>query len=357
MSHRLLFLCLLVAACGGTATTTTTTTTTSTSPTTTTPPLTTTTIVPPTTTTTLPSEGEVTIPVATETTSDQWEEAFFIPYGDTPETLGTSLGGDGGGILWGPEYGAQGPDGSWWFLDVGKLRLARFSSTGEYVEEVVIPTDLLVQGQYFQWTHPRVLADGTLLAARLAMETTGFLRLQDGSLDEVELSVEMIPRADDGQNLYAFSFDEDSTLYIVDPEAGTAEPTDWMVSRTGDRYRVSVRGHSMTVELPDAGAIREFTFVAAEIGGPAFVSVEVATGEDGTLHFFLLGFPERDERLQLAAYMAMSPEGEVLAFDPMMNPFTPSDPGTPVRLGVMPGGSTPTYMVIGTDGVRVYSRR
>lgn len=352
--RRLLPLALVIASCASTATTTTTTVVPTT--TTTAPPVTTTTTDPG-TTTTLPSEGEVVLPMARDTMPATWEEVLFIPYGETPDTLGTTLGGDGDGVHWGPEYGSQGPDGSWWILDLGKMRLAHFSAEGDYVGEVVVPTEMLVGGQYFQWTHPRTLADGTLLAARLSDGFTGFLRLRGGELDELALPVEVVPRADDGAFVYGFSFDESSSLYAIDPVAETAVRTEWMVSRAGNRFAVAMRGDAMTVELPDAGVTREFSFVAEELGGGAFVSVEVATGADGTLHFFLLGFPERDETFQLAGYMAMTGSGEVIAMEPMMNPFSPSDPGTPARLGVRPGGTEPTYMVIGTDGVRVYTRR
>lgn len=91
----------------------------------------------PSTTTTLPDETTTTIdpgqplvlPTALDRMPDTWEERFFIPYGETPDTLGTYLGGDGEGIQIGPDFGAQAPDGSWWFLDTAKLRLAHFSES------------------------------------------------------------------------------------------------------------------------------------------------------------------------------------------------------------------------------------
>lgn len=345
-------LVVLVTACSGTAATTTTTTeppaTTSTVPATTT-----TSPVPTTTTTTVPT-GELVLPAATEAMPDTWREVFFIPYGETPDTLGTSLGGDGEGIFWGPEYGAQAPDGSWWFLDTAKFRLAHFSPTGEYLEEVVVPTEMLVNGQYFQWSFPRVMADGTVLAARIT-GGTHYIRYRDGVLDGFEVPVAAVPRADDGEIIYAMDF-ETSGLWAVDPTTESADPIDFMRGRDGSRYTVTVSPGTIHIDFPDTATNAMFEFTADEVGGPAYLSIEVMTDEEGTLHFFILGLPEADESLQLAGYAAVSASGELLVLEPMMNPFTTSDPGTPARLGVTPGTTSPTFIHIGTDGVRVYTK-
>ncbi len=352
----LLILALLVAACGVDpgATTTTNSPTTTSSPTTV--PSTSTTT--PSTTTTIPL-AEGVLPRALEEMPDTWVEAFFIPYGDTPDTLGTHLGGDGEGILFGPEYGAQAPDGSWWFLDVANFRIAHFSDAGEYLDEVIVPESLLVNGIYFQYAFPTVLADGTVLASRLGESGTVFLRIKDGEIDSFSVPFEMTPRADDGEILYGFSFDEDSALIAVDPVAETAEKVEWMVGRDGRRFTVAAGAGGLTIHLPDASpaATIDLEFEAAEIGGPVYVMVEVVTGADGTIHLFLLGFPERDERVQLAGYTTISPDGQVSSMEPTINPFSISDPGTPTRLGVRPGTSDVTFMYIGGDGVRVYVRR
>jgi hypothetical protein len=351
----LAILALLLAACGVDSGATTTTTSTTTSPPTTIP--TTSTTAPSTTTTTPLAEG--VLPLALEEMPDTWLETLFIPYGDTPDTLGTHLGGDGEGILFGPEYGAQAPDGSWWFLDVANLRVAHFSEDGDYLDEVIVPESLLVNGIYFQYAFPKVLTDGTVLASRLGGEGTVFLRIRDGEIDSFSIPFEMTPRADDGEILYGFSFDEDSALIAVDPVAETAEEVAWMVGRDGRRFTVAAGAGGLAVQLPDAtpAATIDLEFEAAEIGGPVYLMVEPVTGADGTMHLFLLGFPERDERLQLAGYMTISAEGQVGPVEPILDPFTVSDPGTPTRLGVRPGTSDVWYMHIATDGVRVFARR
>ena len=125
---------LLVVACGRGASTTTTTTSTAAESTTTAAAPTSTSQV--TTTTTLP-QGTYVLPVATEKMPESWTEVFLIPYGETPQTLGTSLSGDGDGLLLGPDYGAQAPDGSWWFLDVAKQRMAHFGDDGAFGNAVL----------------------------------------------------------------------------------------------------------------------------------------------------------------------------------------------------------------------------
>jgi hypothetical protein len=42
--------------------------------------------------------------------------------------------------------------------------------------------------------------------------------------------------------------------------------------------------------------------------------------------------------------------------EPIADPFSPSDPGSPSHLGVTPGTSTPWIMVVGEDGVHVSIR-
>ncbi len=316
-----------------------------------------TTSAPASTTTTLHTGPE--LPVALDAMPDTWVESFTIPYGETPETLGTHLVGDGEGLLVGPDYGAQAPDGSWWFLDTGKFRLAHFSETGDYLGEVVVPESILTNGLYFQYQLPRVLSDGTLLASRLDAGRTTFLRLRNGNLDTFTVPMEMIPWADDGTIVYGFSFDEESSLVALVPQDGVAGVVDWFFSRGGHRFRVAGRAGGLLVELPDASPPRsvELDFSAADVGGPVYLNVEVATGSDGTIHLFLLGFPDGDETLQLAGYMTIGADGEVSAVEPIRNPFTVADPASPARLGVRPGTTEVTFMVVDADGVTVYVRR
>ncbi len=91
-----------------------------------------------------------------------WSEMFF-PYGQSEDLLGTSPGGDGGSVDWGPDYGTQAVDGSWWFLDAGKLRFAHFDGNGAYLDQVLVPEDVLIDGLYFQWQMPQALDDNSVV--------------------------------------------------------------------------------------------------------------------------------------------------------------------------------------------------
>lgn len=345
---------LTLVACGpGTGSPTTTT-----QATTTTAPQTTTTTTEPTTTTSEPS-GAPVLPVALDEMPSTWELVFHIPYGETSETLGTYLGGDGEGIQIGPDYGSQGPDGTWWFLDTAKYRLARFSESGVYMGEVVVPESLLVNGIYFQYQLPRTLSDGTFLASRLDGARTTFLRVRGNDLSTFSIPYEMAPRTDDGSIVYGFSYDEDSGSLAVDPTPGTAGPVEWFVTRAGTRFRVAGGAAGLVIELPDSegATMVQLEFEAAEVGGSVYTGLEVVSDVDGTLHIFLLGFPERDESLQLAGYLTVTTDGEVSAVEPIRNPFTSADTGSPSRLGVRPGTTEVTFMIIDTDGVKVYRHR
>ncbi|MFO7547955.1 MAG: hypothetical protein R6X29_03625 [Acidimicrobiia bacterium] len=322
---------------------------------TTTAPTTTTTRPPETTTTMAPGDGSVVLPVASGMGAG-WIEAFVIPYGDTPDTLGVSLGGDGEGLLIGPDYGARMSDGTWWFLDSAKARLAHFDGEGAYLGEVPMPEELLVNGEYFQYTLPRGLEDGTLVAvnANFGGETS-VLRLRDGIIDAVRIPGEWISRYDDGKLLYAFTFENE--LLVVDVDAATAEPTEWFLTRPGARFGLVVEPGELRLDLPDVPQEVVIPVEAPpEIGGTVYVSAEVVSTADGSLHLFLLGLADADESIQLAGYLTVGPDGSVSAVEPVRDPFTEADPGSPSRLGVRPGTDEVSFMFIDPDGVRVFRR-
>jgi hypothetical protein len=68
----------------------------------------------------------VVVPAASSRLPKAWREVFVVPYGAGVERLGTARGGRGRKLRTGPEYGAPAADGSLWFLDVAKQRLARY---------------------------------------------------------------------------------------------------------------------------------------------------------------------------------------------------------------------------------------
>jgi hypothetical protein len=310
----------------------------------------------PTTTTTVPVDDARVLPVADDLGPD-WTLAFHIPYGHTPDTLGVSLGGDGEGLLIGPDYGAQAADGSWWFLDGAKLRLAHFSESGDYLGEVAVPESLLVNLIYFQFELPRILDDGTLVATAVRDGMTEVLRLRDGVIDSIYMDREWIPRTHDGVLLYGFLWD--GPPIEVDLANETVTEVDWFRTRTGARYRVTPGPGTLRIELPDTSppVDRELSVVTpAAVGGRVFMSLEVVSTADGVLHLFILGFSDADDRVQLGGYLTIAPDGAVGPMEPVRNPFTEADTGSPSRLGVRPGTNEVSLMFIDTDGVRVFTR-
>lgn len=314
----------------------------------------------PTTTTTAPVTtttvgGEVTewmIQPAAAAMPADWELHMTIPYGETPETLGTAPGGEN--LMLGPEYGAQGPDGTWWFLDAAKQRLAHFDDNGSFIDEVVLSSEFLASGVYFQYQIPRVLADGTLVASRFGGESTQFLTVKEGVPHLSTVPLAIFQKTDDGSLVYGL--DDAGALFAIDAGAGVVQPTDYFVTQAGNRYRITLGAGELTVELPDVGATHVVPLVSPLGPGEVHALIEAATGADGSLHLYLLALSESDETVQLAGYTSISASGELSPMEPSIDPFTPADPGSPAHLGVAYGSSTPWIMIVGESGVDVWTR-
>ena len=292
------------------------------------------------------------VPPAAEAMPAAWQEQFVIGYGPGKQLLGTSPGGDSGTLDIGPEFGAPGRDGSWWFLDPAKRRIAHYDATGRFLDQVKIPRRLLVGGRYFQWSLPHVLADGTLVATRLDPDRAWLLRLRDSSLDEVPVDGFVAPTYDDGELLYGFI--GHGKYAVVDPADGSLQPTSSFLTPSGTPFLIDVRDR-FRVHLPDSGVSMALP-VRSMSGARAHVGVEVRAGADDTLHLLLYGAGEDDESLQLVGATMVSPTGEVAEVEALPNPFSQSDSGSPAHLVIAPGSSTPMLVYVLSDGVHVYAR-
>jgi len=285
----------------------------------------------------------------------QWSERTF-PYGEGEETLGTSPGGEG--LMLGPEYGTQTPDGTWWFLDAAKTRIAHFDEEGSYLDQVVVPEDLLVDGLYFQYQMPQALDDGTIAVAGFRGETSmALLRIADGEATGADFDGAVPWVTTDGSYLYGLDFE--GGPHRLDPENPVTEPVEWLSARDGSRYRVTVDQDEILVELPDGPTPLTRTLELRFSEDPAVAAragIEVETGVDGSLFILLYGAPESDESLGIGGYLSISPDGAVEQAEPISDPFSLADPGSPAHLGVRPGTSTPWVMVVGEDGVHVFTR-
>lgn len=289
---------------------------------------------------------------AMETMSVGWTHVFTIPYGDDVELLGTAPGGEN--LMLGPDYGAQGPDGTWWILDAAKDRLAHYDEEGSYLDQVVLGEEFLESGIYFQYQIPRVLADGRVVASRFDGESTQLLVVSEGEPGLVEVPGVVFPRADDGTTL--FGFDESGTPIAVDAITGSTQPTEWFRTQAEGRYQVTLSAGEVTIDLPDIGVTHVVPLVSSTGPGEVHAGIEVATGTDGSIHLYLLGISESDEPVQLAGYTWVAADGELHPMEPSIDPFTPADTGSPSHLGIAYGSSAPWLMIVGEEGVEVFSR-
>lgn len=287
---------------------------------------------------------------------ESWKRSFVIPYGERRGQLGTGLEGDGEGLRVGPNYGAQAPDGSWWILDTHKFRLARYTSKGTFRQELRIPPEHLAGGQYLPHQLPRVLDDGTFLAAHIVDNATNLLRAKNGKIDTVRLDREVGIRTDDGRKLYGF--DWEGPMVEADVKTGKVRDTNWFRTRSGERYRVTLIDGKLRVVLSDAKRPVDRTWrLTTDKGKPIQAQVQVASGTDGRLHLFLTGFEDRPGAPDLAGYTTITANGKLGPIERTLSPFGESDPGSPSQLGVRPKGSTPWLMFVRDDGVHVYQRR
>ncbi len=283
-----------------------------------------------------------------------WSEQVF-PYGDTEDALGTSPGGEG--LMLGPEYGTQTPDGTWWFMDAAKMRIAHYSGDGAYLDQLPLPEDVLVDGRYFQYQNPQGLDDGTIVASGFRGEaSTALLTISNGDITSQNIQASTSWVTTDGVSLFGFSL-ADGRSRSLDPM--TAQPTDvdWFGARDGSRYLVRVDADRVVVELPDAGVTKtlvmrfsENTTVEARAG------IEVETGVDGTLYILFYGAPMSNETLGIGGFVSIAPDGHVSDMEAIADPFSPADPGSPSHLGITPGTSTAWMMVVGEDGLHIYTR-
>ena len=285
-----------------------------------------------------------------------WVERFVIGYGNGKALLGTSPGGDSGTLDIGPEYGAQGPDGSWWFLDAAKARIAHFDADGHFIDQVKV-TKLLVSGRYFQWQLPHVLADGTLVASRNDRGGTILLRVHDGTADEIRVQSPIpglffAPLYDDGQLLYGYL--RRGKLAVVDPATGSVRLTDVWRTPSGTPFSLKV-GRRLKFALPDSGVSEAWPMTSAS-GARAQVGAEVRAGADGVVHVLLYGAAEDHPTKALAGATRIDPTGLVAQVEPVADPFSEADPGSPAHLVMAPGSSTPMLVYVLTDGVHVYER-
>lgn len=287
------------------------------------------------------------------TLPSSWSELLTIPYGEEPEQLGTSPGGDGEGIEWGPSYGTQLPDGTWWFLDTAHYRLAHYTETGDYLGELPIPKKYLHMGMYQQWSRPLALRDGTLVMQSTTIDEPALLLMSpQEKLSKVPLPENVSIEATDGTFIYGF--DEDNHIVQVDRK-GKLKRTGTFVDQSGADFNLAVR--SGYVKLTRPGLTLDLPVTAVGSTSTVQPAIEGVIGTDGVLNLLVAGFVEDipGDITEVAGFVRIDATGRGLV-EPVRPLSSESDPADGLRLGVRLGDSRPWLMVIDPDAVRVYRR-
>jgi hypothetical protein len=300
-----------------------------------------------------PGVDELVVPAAAASLPATWHERFVVPYGAGQALLGTSPGGDSGTLDLGPEYGAPSGDGTWWFLDAAKRRLAHYDADGRYLDAVPIPTSLLVGGVYFQWQLPHVMGDGTLVTVRHTPDRSYLLRLRDGVLDEIPVNGSFSPTY--ANDLFLYGFDDDGGQVVVDPDDGEMVSSSTFTTAARTPFQLTLKRRGLRIEMPQSD-VDEVLPLTTSSGAKAHVGLQVRAGADDVLHLFLIGIGDDDESAQLVGYTSVSPDGTVHEVEALPDPFSESDPGSPAQLAMAPGSSTPMLVYVLEDGVHVYER-
>jgi len=122
---------------------------------------------------------------------------------------------------------------------------------------------------------------------------------------------------------------------------------------------VTVNEDEILVELPDAAVPLTRTLLmrySEDSNVIARGAVEVETAADGTLYVLIYGVPMSGDPLDIGGLVTIGPDGEVSEAVEIANPFSSADTGSPAHLGVTPGTSDPWIMVVGEDGIQVFSQ-
>ncbi len=284
----------------------------------------------------------------------KWRRIQKIGYGTGVAELGTSPGGEN--LDWGPDYGVQVPDRTWWYADAAKKRLAHFGNRGRYLGQVKIPKKFLEQRQYFQWANPFALADGSVVLTSTTIDSPALLRLAPSQkLKRVALRRFVHIVVGDGTSL--FGFDENGTQVRVNPLTGKITVASDFRGQGGRPFSLTAAAGHLLLTRP--GVNLRFDLVDAD--HPSLVvhpSVEAVMGANGKLWILVTGIVEvtPDEAHDVIGVFAVDADGNSSPVRRVRTPTSDSDPGDGNHLGVRHGGSRPTLMFIDTDAARVFRR-
>jgi hypothetical protein len=288
------------------------------------------------------------------TLNSKWTRITKIGYGSATSKLGTSPGGEN--LMWGPSYGVQVPNKTWWYADAAKLRLAHYSDKGTYLGQAKLPKKYLNQGIYFQWAAPIALADGTVVLTSTTIDSPGLLLFSPKhKFSRVALASLVSVVITDGTRLYGFN--EGGDKVRVNPKTGSITNVSSFKGQGGRSFNLTVGTGYVSVQRPGVN-LRLNLIDPAHPGTPVHPSVEAVMGANGRLWILATGIVEVsiDEVYDVVGIFSVDAAGTVSAVSPVRSWYSDSDPGDGHHLGMRQGGTHPTLMFIDTDAVRVYRR-
>lgn len=286
--------------------------------------------------------------------SSHWTRTQKVTYGAPASKLGTSPGGDG--VSWGPSYGVQVRDKTWWYVDAAKGRLAHYSDKGKYLDQVKLPRSYLAQGVYFQWANPVALSDGTVALSSTSIDSPALLLLSPKKkLSKVKLARFVNVVISDGTYLYGF--DENGKKVRVSPKTGAIKKVSQFKGQGGKSFDISLRSGLVTVTRP--GIKAELKLASSDYRGETIhPTIEAAMASDGTLWILITGFVELSPSKvkTVIGLLSVDAKGKVSEVARVPRLDSTSDPADGHHLGIRFGDTRPTLMFVGTKDVRVYRR-
>lgn len=286
--------------------------------------------------------------------STYWKRTQKIAYGTSASTLGTSPGGEG--LDWGPSYGVQVRDKTWWYVDAAKGRFAHYSDKGKYLDQVKLPRSYLAQGVYFQWANPVALSDGTVALSSTSIDSPALLLISPKKkLSKVKLARFVNVVISDGTYLYGF--DENGKKVRVSPKTGTIKKVSQFKGQGGKSFDISLKSGLVTVTRP--GVKVKLKLTSSDYRGETIhPTIEAAMASDGKLWILITGFVELSPSKvkTVIGLLSVDAKGKVSKVARIPRLDSASDPADGHRLGIRFGDKRPTLMFIGTKDVRVYRR-
>lgn len=285
--------------------------------------------------------------------SSAWTRRARIDYGTATAQLGTSPGGDG--VTWGPDYGVQVPDKSWWYADAAKLRLAHYSEAGAYRGQVTLPKKYLTSGIYFQWNNPIALANGSVVLSSTSSSPGLLVLSKSQKLKRVSLTRYVHATVTDGVFLYGF--DENNHKVRVNPKTGAIKGVSSFTGQGGRSFTISIATGRIVVKRPGVN-LRLKVVDPAHPTVAVHPAVEAVMGADGNLWILATGIVETSpgNAHDVSGLFSVSVAGVVSPVYKLRTLTSDSDPGDGQHLGMRLGDSKPTLMFIDNDAVRVYQK-